>query len=83
MLTHEGGPVLIIAATSLTLSSHQEPFATTLIQSLVDPDLTRIGDAFQAAKLSLAIESDNGLREISDTFVLLGDPSAVIVRPDS
>jgi len=81
MLTHEGGPVLIVAATSLTLSAHQEPFATALLQNLQAPDLPRIGDAFQEAKLSLPIESDNSLREISDTFVLLGDPSAKIVRP--
>jgi hypothetical protein len=83
MLTHEGGPVLIIAATSLTLSAHQEPFAAALLQNLQAPDLTRIGDAFQEAKLSLPVEGDNGLREISDTFVLLGDPSAKIVRPST
>jgi hypothetical protein len=82
MLTHESGPVLTIAATSLTLSIYQEAFAASLLQNLVNPDLTRIGDAFQAAKLSLAVESHNGLREISDTFVLLGDPSAAIVRPE-
>jgi hypothetical protein len=83
MLTHEGGPVLIIAATSLTLSAHQEPFAAALLQNLQAPDLTRIGDAFQEAKLSLPVEGDSGLREISDTFVLLGDPSAKIVRPST
>jgi hypothetical protein len=82
MLTHEGGPVLLVAATSLTLSSHQEPFAVSFLQNLLNPDLTRIGDAFQEAKLSLAIESNNGLREISDTFILLGDPSTNIIRPD-
>jgi hypothetical protein len=81
MLTHRHGPVLTVAATSLTLSSHQEPFAQSLMQNLVDPDVERIGDAFQNAKLSLDVERSNGLREVSDTFVLLGDPSARIVRP--
>jgi hypothetical protein len=81
MLLHEGGPVLIIAATSLTFSSHQEPFAIDFLQNLQDPEMTRMGDAFQAAKLSLDI-SNSGLREISDTFVLLGDPSSLVVRPD-
>lgn len=83
MLLHEQGPVLIIAATSLTLSSYQEPFALSLLQNLQEPGNGRIGDAFQAAKRSLAIENNNGLREISDTFVLLGDPSARIIRPNS
>jgi hypothetical protein len=81
MLTHRSGPVLTVAATSLTLSSHQEPFAQSLMQNLVDPGVERIGDAFQNAKLSLDVERSNGLREVSDTFVLLGDPSARIVRP--
>lgn len=82
MLLHDGGPVLIVAATSLTLSSYQESFATSFLQNLKNVDMTTMGDAFQAAKLSLAIEGNDGLREISDTFVLLGDPSAQIVRPD-
>ncbi len=81
MLTHRHGPVLTVAATSLTLSSHQEPFAQSLLDSMVDPDIERIGDAFQNAKLTLDVERSNGLREVSDTFVLLGDPSARIVRP--
>ncbi len=82
LLTHETGLVLSVAATSLTLSGNQEPFATSLIQQLNDPTVARIGDAFQAAKLSLDIENES-FREISDTFALFGDPSAKIVRPNS
>jgi hypothetical protein len=81
MLAHPNGPVLTVAATSLTLSGHQEPFAMELLQQLQNPNIVRIGDAFQEAKLSLEIENSNGLREISDTFALLGDPSTIIVRP--
>jgi hypothetical protein len=81
MLTHGNGPVLTVAATSLTLSSHQEPFGQSLVQNLVDPGIERMGDAFQNAKLTLDVERSNGLREVSDTFVLLGDPSARIIRP--
>ena len=81
MLTQPGGPVLSVAATSLTLSSHQEPFAIQLLQKMQDSNIVRIGDAFQDAKLSLEIENSNGLREISDTFALFGDPSTPIVRP--
>ena len=81
MLTHRNGPVLTVAATSLTLSSHQEPFAHSLLANLVNPEIERIGDAFQNAKLTLDVERSSGLREVSDTFVLLGDPSARIVRP--
>lgn len=81
MLQHKNGPVLTIAATSLTLSDQQEPFGTVLLQNLNDPAVQRIGDAFQRAKLSLTTDQNAGLQEISDTFALLGDPSALIVRP--
>lgn len=81
MLLDPKGPVLTVAATSLTLSGHQEPFAIQLLQQMQDSNIRRIGDAFQAAKLSLEIDDANGLREISDTFALFGDPSTPIVRP--
>jgi hypothetical protein len=41
-----------------------------------------MGDAVMNAKLALDV-SNLSLREISDTFGLLGDPSALIVRPKS
>lgn len=81
MMRHEQGPPLHVAATSLTLSSDQEVFAAALLAQLQDPDTARIGDAFQIAKESLNVENSHGLREISDTFALFGDPSAAIVRP--
>lgn len=80
LLGKNHGPVLLIGATSLTLSSNQEPFARALFTALQTPDVLRMGDAFQVAKRSLDV-SDEGLREISDTFVLFGDPSAVVQRP--
>lgn len=80
MMRQENGPVLHVAATSLTLSTDQELFAQALLQNLHDPAYSRIGDAFQAAKLTLSLDNV-GLREISDTFNLFGDPSATIIRP--
>jgi hypothetical protein len=81
MLLGKNGPVSIIAATSLSLSDHQRPFAIAFLHALQDPNVTRIGDAFQGAKLALDIESSDALREISDTFTLFGDPTALISRP--
>lgn len=80
MLLHENGPVLIVSATSLTLSSNQTPFGINLASELQSPETIRIGDAVTRAKLALEL-NDASLREISDTFGLLGDPSALIVRP--
>ena len=81
MLLHPNGPVLVIAASSLTFSFHQEPFAAAFLQQLQDSSIERIGDAFISAKEGLDIENSNGYREISDTFALFGDPSAKISRP--
>lgn len=81
MLYHEQGPVLIVAATSLTLPNNQEPFAQNLLQTLRDPAYMRMGDAFLAAQRNLNGAASPGLQEIIDTFGLLGDPSARIVRP--
>ncbi len=80
MLLHEAGPVLIVSATSLTLSASQTPFGINLVNELQNPERLRMGDAVRQAKLALDV-SDSHLREISDTFGLLGDPSALIVRP--
>ena len=82
MLRHAHGPVLIVAASSLTLSAYQEPFAVALLQQLQDTSILRVGDAFLDAKRALDVENSDGLREISDTFALFGDPSAAIVRPE-
>lgn len=81
MMRAKEGPVLHVAATSLTLSFNQEIFAQNLFVNLQNPDFVRIGDAFLAAKADLNIANNNGLREISDTFSLFGDPSTRIIRP--
>lgn len=51
-----------------------------LTGALADPGLPRAGDALLAAAASLD-PADPAQREIRDTFVLFGDPSARIVRP--
>lgn len=82
LLLHDQGPISIVAATSLSLSDHQEPFGLAFLQELGNPEVMRIGDAFQTAKGKLDIESNDALREISDTYTLFGDPTALIRRPN-
>ena len=80
MLRDDDGPVILVGATSLTLSNNQSPFAVNLLRAIQDPTIERFGDAFQFAKASLSVEN-LGMREVSDTFLLFGDPSARINRP--
>lgn len=82
MLLYDQGPVLIIAPSSLTVSSTQLPFATALLSQIMNKENTRIGDVFLQSKSSLAIQEDDRVRQVSDTFGLIGDPSALIVRPE-
>lgn len=81
MLKNEDGPVLLVASTSLTLSTHQSPFAEAFLTELLNPEMERIGDVLQIAKTALLTENNSGIQEISDTFGLIGDPSALVVRP--
>jgi len=82
LLRHPTGPVLVVGASSLTYSSSQEPFATALLTALQDPTISRMGDAMRQAKAGLDTQLDS-LREIGDTFGLFGDPSTLIIRPNS
>ena len=80
MILNTQGPVLLLGASSLTLSTHQEPLAAGLLAALQDSEYPRIGDALLAAKRSLNVDNA-GIREVSETFGLFGDPSAHVVRP--
>ena len=42
LLANEGGPVLVLGATSLTYSAHQRPFAEKFLQGLHDEQFERI-----------------------------------------
>lgn len=80
MLLDAEGPVLVAAATSLTLSHQQAPFARELVTAVRNPAHRRMGDAWLAAQQQLDLSAP-GQQEIIDTFVLLGDPSATVRRP--
>lgn len=82
MLLYDKGPALVIASTSLSLSESQTPFAINLFRELEAPDVTTVGEALTRAKQGLDVSHDDALRQVSETFTLLGDPSARIVRPD-
>lgn len=80
LLLLDRGPVAVIAATSLTLSADQEPFGAALIQALADPSVGTVGEALFKAQHAPGLDSSGG-QEVIDTFVLLGDPTLTVVRP--
>jgi hypothetical protein len=81
MMISPQGPILTVAATSLTLSNHQERFAQNLWWQLEDTAVKRMGDAFLQAKRDLPFTENPAYQEISDTFTLFGDPAAKVKRP--
>ena len=80
MLLSPNGPVITVSASSLTYSSSQEPFAASMLEGLTDPNMVRVGDVVAQARADLDISSPS-IKEVYDTFNLLGDPSAIVVRP--
>ncbi len=80
MLLNENGPVITVSASSLTYSSSQEPFAEEILTGLTNPAFERIGDVVEHARQNLDLTNPS-VKEVYDTFNLLGDPSALIVRP--
>lgn len=80
MLWRRNGPVAVVAATSLTLPSDQEPFGAALLRALADPAVETVGEALLEAQNSPELDYQ-GAQEIIDTFNLLGDPALHISRP--
>ncbi len=80
MLWLENGPVAVLAATSLTLSTDQEVLAAAFLAALTDPTVKTVGEALLKAQQAPGLDHAGG-QEIIDTFTLLGDPALVIVRP--
>ena len=80
MLLSRTGPVAIVAATSLTLPTNQEPFAASLLAALADPGVLTVGEALLVAQQAPELDHVGG-QEIIDTFNLLGDPAIQVVRP--
>lgn len=79
ILLQANGPSHTIAATSLTLSNHQESFTSAFLQQLNQPSPQRIGDSFFQAQRTLRLEI-TGEKEVHDTFLLFGDPTTPLPR---
>ncbi len=76
----DGGAVVVIAPTSLTLASDQSflsrPLATGITQT---PDAT-IGSLLQKVRADMAA-MDVGVRDVMETFLLFGDPATRLMQP--
>ncbi|MBK8286430.1 MAG: hypothetical protein IPK97_17035 [Ahniella sp.] len=67
------GAAVVIAASGLTESNHDERFANLLVPAMTAPG-ARIGDAFRQAQRQLVTESPEA-RDVTVGMQLLGDPA--------
>lgn len=76
----EGGVVAIIAPTSLTLASDQSFLSQPLANAITKTPDAAIGVLLQQVRVDMATEGE-GVREVMETFLLLGDPATKLTLP--
>ncbi len=70
----EGGAIAAVAPTSLTLPTNQTQLNISLLQSLLSAERPTVGEALDAAKRTVILNTAND-HDIVATFNLLGDPA--------
>ena len=74
------GAVAVLAATSLTLPTDQQPLSDALVAGLMQRPTATLGEVLVAAHAQLDA-SNPGSRDVRQTFLLFGDPALRLVRP--
>ncbi len=80
LLQPGGGAVAVLAPTSLTLPFDQSFLSQPLGRALLDPTITRLGDALLQAQRQVPVDGA-GTQDVIRTFLLLGDPALLLSGP--
>ncbi len=76
----DGGAVLVIAPTSLTLASDQSSLSRPLATAIIETPDAAIGPLLQKVRVEMA-GMNEGVRDVMNTFLLFGDPATRLMRP--
>jgi hypothetical protein len=76
-----GGAVAALMPTGMTETDGQHILDTALFESLFTEDIRKLGPAVSAAKQTLLANGDSENEEVSETFVLFGDPAMQLKVP--
>jgi hypothetical protein len=82
LLRSEGtGAVGALMPTGLTATPGQHILNTALFEAILTEDVRTLGDALSAAKQTLLANGDSHSQEVSESFLLLGDPALKLKLP--
>jgi hypothetical protein len=82
LIRSEGtGAVAALMPTGLTATPGQHILNTALFEAILTEDIRTLGDALSAAKQTLLANGDSSSEEVSETFLLLGDPALALKLP--
>jgi hypothetical protein len=76
----DGGAVLVIAPTSLTLATDQSFLSRPLATGITETPDAAIGPMLQKVRVEMA-SMNEGVRDVMNTFLLFGDPATRLMRP--
>jgi len=80
-LTEGKGAVATLVPTGQTTTGGQRILNTALFDEIFTNDVRRLGPAIAAAKQTLLANGDAYFEQVSETFLLLGDPAMVLKVP--
>jgi hypothetical protein len=81
LATADKGAVAALVPTGKTTTDGQHILNTALFETLFTDDVRQLGPAIAAAKQTLLANGDAYYEQVSDTFLLFGDPATTLKVP--
>jgi len=75
------GAAAALMPTGMTTTEGQHVLNTALFEALFTEDVRRLGDALTRAKMTLLANGENDYLDVSQTFLLFGDPAMALKIP--
>lgn len=77
----DGGAIAVLAPTSLTLPNDQSPLIQSFVQIMLDDPTLPLGEMLRRAREDVPGDT-KGLRDVTNTFLLFGDPGLRLPLPN-
>jgi len=81
LLSADKGAVAALMPTGMTTPAGQRILDTAVFEAFFVNDIRQLGPAIAAAKQTLLANGNSYFEQISDTFLLLGDPATTLKIP--
>jgi hypothetical protein len=81
LMRSEAGAVAALMPTGMTSTEGQQVLDAAVFEAIFKKDIRTLGDAVAEAKQTLLANGDTYFEQISDTFLLFGDPATALQLP--